>query len=446
MKVEALCEPVSEDAPCGPDLNAGMDPEYDEYYFGALGRLPGFFFRPGVQRPDGSTSPDQFFEASSVDHSTEKTAINALLARSRDLRLLSLRAQWEVLAGRLGPMAEAVDGMAHLLETYPEEVHPTLANGPSDRRDAIGDLNQPVTIVQPLQFLGLTGTSEVTLRKIRVANGQGTPLADEEDLQAGRLLDALGDDTHKKKVDDTHAALVKLSHALARIERACQTNAQAPFSPPLDQVKQTVSEMLDAIGSARADLRAVEMPQLEEVAEPEADAASEAVDDDPVAPVVAAAPPTDVKSHDHARQILEACEAYYRRAEPSSAALLLVTQARLLIGKPLMEALETLLPAQAGQAKVDFGPATGFVLTADRLKQLSAAAPQTAEAPAPEAGPPPQVATSAEAAGAIRSVEDYFRHAERSSPVPMLLQRARAYLDKDFQSLIDELIPKTTQD
>lgn len=448
MKLEALCQPVSEDSPCGPDLNAGMDPAYDDYYFGALGRLPSFYFRPGVQRPDGSQSPDLFFDASDVDHAAEAKAINALLERSRDLRLLVLRAQWEALAGRLGPMAEAVEGIAALLETFGDDVHPTLADGPSERRDAVGDLNQPVTVIQPLQFVGLTGTTEVTLRKIRVANGQGTPMADEEELQVGRLMDALGDEANRKRVGDNHTALLKLSGALDRIDRACQTNATAPFSAPFNLLKPTVSEMLDAISAARPDLRAADVPS-EPL--PDAGATSDEAESgasETAAPAVVAAPPTDITGHAHARSVLEACEHYYRRAEPSSASLLLVTQARLLIGKPLIEALETLLPGQAGQAFVDFGPKTGFALNAERLKQLTAAAPQSQSPdpqPEPAAGPLPQINTSAEAAGAIRSVEDYFRHAERSSPVPVLLQRARSYLDKDFQSLVDELIPRSTE-
>jgi len=48
----------------------------------------------------------------------------------------------------------------------------------------------------------------------------------------------------------------------------------------------------------------------------------------------------------------------------------------------------------------------------------------------------------ASAAVAIRSVEDYVRRVERSSPIPTLLSRARSYLDRDFQSIIDELIPR----
>lgn len=448
MKLEALCQPVSDEAPCGPDLNAGMDPEYDEYYFGALGRLPGFYFRPGVQRPDGTQSPDLFFDASDVDHAAEAKAINSLLERSRDLRLLVLRAQWEALAGRLGPMSDAVEAIGALLETFGDDVHPTLSDGPSERRDAVADLSQPVTIVQPLQFAGLTGTGEVTLRKIRVANGQGNPMADEEELQAGRLMDALGDEANRKRVDDNHAALLKLSVAYERIDRACQTNATAPFSAPLDLVKQTVSEMLDAITSARPDLRAVEAPAGPDFRENAGVESAAESGPEVTASAVIAGPPTDIKNHIHARNVLEACEHYYRRAEPSSAALLLVTQARLLIGKPLIEALETLLPSQAGQAFVDFGPKTGFALNSERLKQLTASGPQSQapeSQPEPSAEPTPQISSSADAAGAIRSVEDYFRHAERSSPVPVLLQRARSYLDKDFQSLVDELIPKATE-
>ena len=443
MKLEALLTPVSEEAPCGPDLNAEMDPAFDEYYFGALGRLPGFYFQPGVDRPDGSRSPDRMFDSSSVDHAGEAKSINELLERSRDIRLLVLRAQWEALAGRIAPMAEAVEGIAGLLETFGDDVHPSLDDGVSDRRDAITDLNQPIMVVQPLMFLSLTGTGEVSARKIRVANGQATAMPDEQDLTPGNMSDALADASNRKRVDETHAALLKLTDCFVRIDNACKTSTKAPFSPSLTEVKQIVSEMLEAITAARPDLRGADIQSAASVDEVPA----EETDDEasPVAAPAASGPAPDVGSHAHAKSILEACEHYYRRAEPSSAALLLVTQARLLIGKPLIEALETLIPAQAGQAIVDFGPQTGFALNIERLRMLTGSAP---EGPAPEAAPEPApspcppIQSSADAATAMRSVEDYFRRAERSSPVPILLQRARSYLEKDFQSLVDELIPK----
>lgn len=443
MNIEELLMPVSDTAVCGADLNAEMDPDYDEYYFGALGRLPSFYFQPGVVRPDGSRTPDALFDPSTVQIAQEARSIDALLERSRDIRLLVLRAQWEALAGRIGPMSEAVAAIAALLETYPAEVHPALALGLSERREAINDLNQPVTMVQALQFAGLTGNTEVTLRKLRVAAGEMSPLENEEGLSVAPLMDALGQSFSRKKVDETHGAVLRMLDALTRIEQSCQTNAILPFSPALQDIRKVTADILEMIQTARPDLRAADLPPP---AAPPVDASTGVADiaagSGPASAPVAA-PASAIVSHLHARRVLEACERYYSRAEPSSAALLLVTQARLLIGRPLIEALETLLPAQAGQAIVDFGPQTGFQINIDRLRVLTDSLPDAAgDTPPADPGPDPVIADPQQASAAIHAVETYFRRSERSSPVPLLLQRARSYLEKDFQSLIDELIPR----
>ena len=446
MTLENLLNPVSEDAPCGPDLNAEMDPAFDDYYFGALGRLPSFYYRPGVERPDETISPDQVFDAGDVDIKAEREQIEALLERSRDVRLLVLLAQWEVLAGRLEPASETLDALAGVIETFGAQVHPSLAEGPGDRRDALADLDNLVTMIQPLQFMGLTGTDEVSLRKIKVAAGEFTPLQAEADITPGMLSDALADPGNRKRIESTHADLLKMADAVARIDAACQGQADAPFSAPIGQLKQTIQAMLDVLTSARPDLRGADIESVTAAAAPAVEEAAEEAQSDASAP--APQPTGDgiaVESQDHARAILEACEHYYRQNEPSSAALLLVTQARLLIGRPLIEALQTLLPETAGRAVVDFGPQTGFALNIDRLRQLTDSAPQSAT-PEPESppapSPAPKISSGSEAATAMRSVEGYFRRVERSSPVPILLQRARGYLDKDFQSLVDELLPR----
>lgn len=450
MKIDELLQPVSDDQPCGPDLEATMDPEYDEYYFGALGRLPDFYVQPGVERSDGSRSPDRFYNVADLKIADEARQIDALLKRSRDIRLLVLRAQWEALAGRLPMMAEAIEGTAILLETYPEAAHPQMGQGTALRREALADLDRQVTVMQPLQFAGLTGSNEVSLRKVMVANGRAQPLQDEVDLSIGMMMDALGSPTNRKKTDENHAALLRMSNALTRIERACKNGGAGAFTPAFDNVRPVLTEMLDLITTARPDLRGADIPEAPvedipaELPMPEAGSAAPASPGS-AAPQITTGPAPEVTGQPHARAILMGCEAYYRRHEPSSAALLLVTQARLLIGRPLIEALQTLLPAQAEQALVDFGPQTGFALNFNQLRQLSEAAPQ--DSVEPESAPPemPKISSPAEAASALRAVEDYFRRHERSSPVPVLLQRARSYLDKDFQSLVDELIPKQTE-
>jgi type VI secretion system protein ImpA len=59
----------------------------------------------------------------------------------------------------------------------------------------------------------------------------------------------------------------------------------------------------------------------------------------------------------------------------------------------------------------------------------------------PDPGPPPEITTRAEVAAWLRDVDDYFRKREPASPIPLLLSRAKAYLDKDFGALISELMP-----
>ncbi|MDC0659436.1 type VI secretion system ImpA family N-terminal domain-containing protein [Leisingera sp. SS27] len=446
MHSSAIAAPLSDSAPCGPDLNASFDPEYEEYYFGAVGRLPGFYMQPGVERPDGSRSPDRIFDPKDVDHRAEKRALDALLARSRDLRLLVLQAQWDALAGRRSALAGTIETIATLLEQYPAEAHPALDDGGSERRDAINDLNQPVTMVQPLMFMGLAGTTEVTLRKIRASSGSAAPLQHEIDLELKPLLDTLAAPANASKVSACHQDFTRLSNALTRIEFSCKNNEERPFTPSFDQLRAVISEILQTLAEARPELKAAEAdppPPTETAAE---EPAKPALQPPPVlAAPEQAPPPSAIVSHLHARRTLEACELYYRKAEPSSAALLLVTQARLLIGKPLVEALRALLPAQADTAVVDFGAPSGFLLGAGRLEELSNALPEGAgtvpELPQ-DPGPETRISTAAQAAQAIRSVEEFFRRKERSSPVPVLLQRAQSYLDKDFQSLIEELIPQ----
>ncbi|MBL3574139.1 type VI secretion system ImpA family N-terminal domain-containing protein [Rhodovulum sulfidophilum] len=442
MGLDSLAEPMADDGPCGPDLNARMDPDFDAYYFAALGRLPDAYARPGVTRPDGSVSPDRVFDPGSLDLAGELRQIDALLERSRDLRLLALRVQWLALAGRVPALAETLETVALLLERFPREVHPGAGSDPAERREALAELAAPATVIQPLAWAGLAGTAEVTLRKLRVAAGQATPLQGESGLSTESLTAVLADPGNGARLTRTLAALDQATAAVTRIVAACAADPEAPFTPHLDPLTAVLDEMRGAIVAVRPDLAApVPMP---ETAAPEPVPHSAPVQVPPPTRELPAGAP-EVRDQDHARRLLEACEAYYRRAEPSSPALLLVTQARLLIGRPLIEALEVLMPGRAAEAQIGFGPETGFVLDSARLRSLTEEGgpgdPAPARAESTLRPPPPAIDSAEQAAGTLRAVEDHFRRTERSSPVPMLLERAQAYLGKDFPAILRDLLP-----
>jgi type VI secretion system protein ImpA len=142
-----------------------------------------------------------------------------------------------------------------------------------------------------------------------------------------------------------------------------------------------------------------------------------------------------------ALQILDTVERYLATHEPAAPSLLLVTQARLLVGKPLIEAIETLMPEAANKTKITFGSDSGFVLYMDRLKMLAAEATGRATTTEEDPGPAPQIADRNGVAPLISSVEEYFRLREPASPIPVLLFKARTYLDKDFAAIVADLLP-----
>lgn len=448
MSFDWLTEPVSPDVPCGPDLEATDDATFVDYYYEAESRMPERYFVPGIKGADDEFMPGTAFDQKSISHGAETKTITALLERSRDIRLLSLLARLMVLAGRLPDFANALDGLALVLETFPNDAHPL---DHSERRGAIDELGGSSTVVLPLQHANLAGAGEVTLRRYTVASGGAEPRETEVGLNSGAMLSELSAPGNKQAVETSHAALTKAAEALSRIQSACM-RLDAPFSPSLSNTLAMIGDIQQLINNGRSDLKPWSADgttaPAQESTPTAGDAPDEAVQAQPDAasatPNAAPAPAAalSVPNRAAALQTLNAIEVYLATNEPAAPSLLLITQARLLVGRPLVEAIETLMPEHANQTKMTFGSDNGFVLYMDRLKMLAGEAAGQAN-PAAEAdpGPPPDIANRAQVAPLINAVEEYFRTREPASPIPVLLFKARTYLDKDFAAIVSDLLP-----
>ena len=435
MALEWIIEPVSDEVPCGPDLEQTGDPAFLAYYFSAEAGLPERYLLPRV------------FDPASVDIRGETAAITGLLKRSRDLRLLTLLARFEILAGRTKGFAEALEAIVALLEARPEAAHPALPKGSAQRRTALDNLSSTPWVVMPLQYLPLNGQTEVTLRRYQVANGQASPRDGEENLNPAQILDMLRSPGTRAKAASTQAELGRAAEALTRIAELCAANPVKPvtldFSRPLGAIAEAQALIELADGSLTrwsAEKRKEAEP---DAPEPVAEGAVVLTESPFRAPSVAqAGAAAEITSPAAVKVTLAAVERYLAQTEPSSATLLLVTQARLLVGKTLVEALETLLPGEAAKAVVDFGPTTGFALSMDKLKLLAAEArPAMGEESALSPPQPPLLRERADVAAQLRAVEAWYRKHEPASPIPLLLTRARTYLDKDFEAILSELLP-----
>ncbi|MEL6679486.1 MAG: type VI secretion system ImpA family N-terminal domain-containing protein [Pseudomonadota bacterium] len=433
MSLDWLADPISAEEPCGPDLDATDDDDFVDYYFEAEARMPERYAVPGLSA-DGSTSITTVFDPASVNLKEERARIEGMLQRSRDLRLLSLLARFSILAGDVDRFAEALGGIALVLETFPEAVHPV----PGERRAVLSELGASATVVNPLQHADLGAGAEATYRMHLVATGRASARSEaEEEATEAAVISLLSDGGFTAQVEKRHAALVEARAAFGRIVAACLGGPAGPISPGFDAAVSAVDAVLDLIHTARPDLAAgAEVPEP-----PKPDAAPDTPQPDTPAPV--AAPPVDmgsVTSQGMARQALTISETFLATYQPSSVARLLVSQARQLVGKSLVEALETLLPEKAKAARVVLGGGTGFVLGLDRLKALTGEAQPGPELQVTEA-PPAPVTNVSELDGTLRAVEQFYRASEPASPIPLLLRRARQDLSKDFESILSDILP-----
>ena len=429
MRYDHLLEPISDDQPCGPDLENEGDDDFIDYYYEAMARIPERFI-------DSATG--EVFDRKTLDLDGEVKQIGALLQRTVDIRLLVLEAKFQALAGKLFGFADCIAIIAKLLQERWADVHPQVADGNvTERKNQLELLDDLSSVVMPLEYATLVRDlrlDAITFRRYRVASGAKPPRADEKPGDAGSILSAMRSADNAEAVAKAHEALLTVQSGLKTIGTCCKTAESNAFAPTLGKLVDLVDELTEFVGAARPDLGDDETP-----AEDDAPAEGEATADG-AAPAAAPAPTGAVTSHAAASAALLCVEAYYARTEPSAPGLLLIRQARHLIGKPLTEALDTLLPSVADYAVIDFGSETGFKMDIYKLRELAGNTYDVDALPAEEPEIPEYKArTRSEAVGLITAVESFFRQVEPSSPVPVLLFKAKNYMNRDFSAILTEL-------
>jgi type VI secretion system protein ImpA len=416
--VAELCVPLFAGDPCGPDLDAGADADYLNFLAQAEGILPTSFFSADDGKP---------FDPATVDLAGQIEAIKPLWQRSRDLRLLIMRARLSILNRDLGGFATALAASAEWLDHFWEQVHPHAeGDNFSARVTAFGALDLP-TVIFPLQYAPLCEDRRlgaVSYRSWMIAAGEAKPRAGEQKHAVGALSDALASaDPLSISATRKHVAMLKVS--LGRVRGAFMMHG---FSSGIDSLPTLVDKMqmfVDPQAVAQeTDVQAVDAEGVW------AATRSERAND---------GMPTSLGE---ARNALAAIADYYSQSEPSSPILPLVRQAHQLIGKSFFEVMSILLPAQMDKAAFQIGADQFFELPVGKLSKLSETAADGAQSPNAEARIPYRVRSRAQAIGLLEQVQRFFRQSEPSSPVPMLCERARTLAERDFMGVLRDVLPK----
>jgi len=447
MDYTAITEAVSDEQPCGPDLLASGDFEFDNATLLIEDLFPSRFLSEG--KP---------FDRKAIKIEPHIETLHSLLERSRDLRLIALEARLQALCGTMEGYSACLQGAAALLSEQWYDAHPVIEDGFTvDRQNSLETFSDYASICMPLMHMPIVADGKignVSYRTYEVACGKkdardGEYAPGDAPPATSAIVAAVQSHDNASKVEAFYAATVAAREAAGAIRRKCQLADSNPFSPDFDRLEGVLDGIRSFLEEARPDLAADEAS----AADQDDPAGTETADDTAHSPEasqitsVASGGPTavgNVASHADAAAALDAVVAYFIKTEPSSPGLILVKQARLLIGKPLMAALEILLPGVADKAMIDFGSEHGFNMTVPRMKMLSEGASDNQITPSDPAAF--VVENREQASATISNVETFYRQTEPSSPVPILLFKAKTYQSRDFSAIINDLFAHVSQD
>jgi type VI secretion system protein ImpA len=423
-----LTNPVPGDDPCGPDLDAEGDANYLNFFASVDAVFPASYFE--VKDGEGNA---RRFDPGFYDLGAKLATAEEFAGRTHDLRLIVLIAKLSILSRDIQGFNACIQAMDELFQREWDGVHPRAEGDDfSFRRMAIEALNVMPTVVIPLQFLPLVENRRfgiVTYRTWLMAKAEIAPRADDIVLDAA-AIEQVFDQVDLDRLKSVTATYTGLAALLVRI---CKTwHEKTDDMIDLDRVQlavEGVASLLEGVVKRRDPAAVAAPPELAAADGDGADGAAQIKVTSRIASVGEAA------------AALGGVAAYFGRLEPSSPALLLVRQAEHLVGKSFAEAIHILVPNYAESATINIGRGWVFDLSVDRMAALASAS-EPAEPTPPEAPEAVLAVTSrAQALALLEQVSAYFRNVEPSSPVPFLADRARELAQRDFLSLLVDVLP-----
>lgn len=424
----ALTAPISDAEPCGPDLDAAGDSAFHGFVSRVESLLPSSFLS---------------FDAARFPFEELLADAQALARRTRDFRLLVLFAKLAALRRDLAGLTACVRAVADGMVQRWDDVHPRGEDGDFSLRMApLYSLDDQPTINFPLQYMPLATAPRlgaVTYRMKLYGEGKAKP-RDGEGVDVN-LIPRLEQECDLAELRASRQALDDLRKAIGTIRNVAIDRAGYEQAVTFEQLPAAIDAVwgyADELVKRRDPDEGVAAAPAEETTDAEPDTDTGAAQDGAAPVVMVAAGPVLALSGPRAAALrLDAVLSYFERREPSSASLLLAQQARMLVGKNLREVLQILLPADADKARVALGGSPGFIIPVSALPESSAAA-----AGAGEEEPVAPVETREAALQHLETVARYYRAAEPSSPIPLLIDRIKALCTKDFLGLVRELIPE----
>lgn len=334
---EILLAALSEDAPCGPDL------EYDAAFIE---------LEQAVQGKAEQQVGDTITPAEEPDWRDVRRRSLELCERTRDLRVWLPLARALLHTDGLNGLHDALQLILSGVERHWSQVHPQLDpdddNDPTLRVNVLMSLSDAETILRDVRHTPLVVSSALgrfSLREIDIADGKLTPSDDGEAVQT-TTIDAAFRDAGADALRATLEAAEGSLQCLQSLERIVTEQVgveAAPSFAPLADILRNAAHVVQQQLALHPDGEAATAEET--AAEPSAPAGAQ----------VQAGSRGGIQSRDDViRALDEACE-YFRRHEPSSPVPILLNRAKRLVHKDFMTILRDLVPDGVSQAEMFMG-------------------------------------------------------------------------------------------
>lgn len=416
-----LDRPLSPDAPCG--INIDGDPEIQGFLTMVEGNLPASY---------------RDFDRKDFDDKSIIASIEQYFRKSIDLRLLVLAAKTFALTENLDGFFECLASSAALLESRWDDIHPQPDNGDVALRSAyLQSFDDRPTVILPLQAAPLIKDKRlgnITHRSFMVAKKPALARSGETAHDEATLRDAF---MRFEPLEDLVALRDRFKAGtdnLQKLRGIFIDKASYEAAPQFDLLPNFLQEIEAYLNSIIADRSPSSAP-------PVSATSGDAEAEQSGAQQTSSTPAGDIRNVREVNDALTAVLGYFSAFEPSSPAKLLVRQAHQLVGKSFVEAMQVLAPRLLDDARVELGDDSSFALNFAQLQELVSA--ESEEAIADGETREFTVGTRHEATELMKSVERFYRKSEPSSPIPLLLDRGRRFMARDFSSLLAEIVKKS---
>jgi len=325
-----LLKPVSEEAPCGENLE-------DTPFLTAFDTFRVF----GQPTPLDKRLDDRDKLIPPPDWGDIRQRATEALARSKDLRLLAYLGTALLWTDGLAAFASTLDVAAEWLERYGSQVFPLVDEDALVRRNALNCFADPMAVNDWLRRTPLVRSRQhgsFALRDLEIAAGQLPPGNGELPSDATQIDAAFGE----MSIPDLQALRERVTTALTAIKRINAVMAAAGGA----EMVPTLDVLTVQFGKADRFLRAqLALRVPDDAGDAAVDASGLATGTGQLVAVGA------IRSRQDAIRALDAVATFFRNNEPSSPVPMFVERAKRLVSKDFLEVLADIAPDGLSQAK-----------------------------------------------------------------------------------------------